>query len=86
MMRNCVFGSQDIAFGRWNEWGRSLWELQLERLKSGIGLDWKFAAYVCRGDDEVSSGIDSSISWIEGKILNETSRQVFDFDAWHHDA
>ena len=59
----------------------------MERLKSGSGLDWKFAAYVVRGDDEVISGIDASISWIEGKVFNETSSQlkVFDdFDAWHH--
>ena len=59
----------------------------MERLKSGSGLDWKFAAYVVRGDDEVISGIDASISWIEGQVFNETSSQlkVFDdFDAWHH--
>ena len=76
------FGSQDIPLGRWNEWGRSLWELQLEHLKSGTGLDWRFAAYVSRGDDEVSSGIDSSISWIEGKIFKETLRQLKVFWFW----
>ncbi|CAL1129382.1 unnamed protein product [Cladocopium goreaui] len=62
----------DLTLNRWNEWGRCLWELQRDRLKSeGQGLDWKFVSYVMKGDDEATSGIDQAISWIEGRSFSE---------------
>ena len=58
---------------RWNEWSRSVWELQKERLKSGgQGLDWRFVSYVAKGEDETVSAIDSSISYISGHAFSET--------------